>query len=1259
MTSPSRCRALVLLVFSLLSLVPVVARGELPKVPDGFKIRLVAAVPAVQYPSQVAVAPDGSLFVGEDPMDQVGPASKPIDRILLFREGKEPVVFAEKLNAIFGMAWHNGALYVMNMPNLTVLRDSDGDGRADERKELFKDLGQPAGFPNDFNDHIVSGLKFGMDGYLYISVGDKGVPKATGPDGRTARVHGGGTLRCRPDGTGLEVFTTGTRNHLEPNLDDRDNLFTYDNTDDGLGWWTRVTHHIDGGYYGYPHDYHNRQDRMLPRIAEYGGGSPCGGLYYGEDAWPEKYRGLVFWAEWGKRSVQAFRFVPDGATFKIAEVIDFIKPGSVESFRPLDLALSPDGRTMYVADWSMGGWGNKTEKLGRVYAVTYEGSVTQPRPRGRDIDSIAAQIRELDHPSYHERRRAQAALVQQGKAALAPAIKALENKNTPALARRHLVWVVDAIAGGTPEATDALVVALRAREADVRAQAARALGERATGGHEAQLVGLLKDREPTVRLQAAIALGRIGEAHAVPALLGSLADPDGYVVFSARRALQRIGHWRATAKGLDSPDPKVRAGVLLAMEEVYATSAVDELIGFANDTKRPTDERVQAIRFLAEAHRKRPPWDGKWWGTQPARSEPPAKTIAWEGTARVLNAARSMLRDPSSRIRIAAIDALAEAKDNDSRAAIRSQFRGEKDADVRRAVARALGQLRDSESIGMLAAAFRDGSTPAPVRDAALSAVESIGGDAAIDSIGTLVAGERLSPDLRVQAIAALGRIHDTDALPFLKKTLGAPQAAVRAAGIDAIAAIAEAPAPRGFNRRPRRRRTQAPAPETTALPADVIAAVRSHLEDPDVAVRRRAIAAAAVLKDRDAIPALIAAADSPDARFEATLALTAVPDIRALSVYLRGLADKSADLRRASVSAIASIRNHAAPVLDQLAGRHELSPSLIPELRTIFAGLAPIAQWRLVGPFPIDANAVLSPEKPIDPKASFEGAGGKRVAWRSAEAIDDGGQINLGRIYSQGDDLAAFGYAEIQSAVDRSAQMAVGSDDTLTIWLNGQEVYQFADRRGFNPESSRFEIHLKKGTNRVLIRCGNRGGPWQFAVSVTAPADFAFLKGPSAGAFNPDTYRAAAMNGKGDPVRGRRIFFDTKGLACIKCHAVGKEGGNVGPELGSVASKYPRDELVASVLTPSARISSGYEAEVLALADGRIVTGIVRNETADAIQIQDADAKLVKVSKDDVEARKRGDVSLMPSGLAEGISPGDFADLIAYLETLRNVEKK
>ena len=711
----------------------------MPKVPDGFKVRLVAAVPAVQYPCQVATAPDGSLFVGEDPMDQVGPADKPIDRILLFRDGKEPVVFADKLNAIFGMVWHDGALYVMNMPHLTVFRDRDGDGKADERKELFKDLGVPAGSPNDFNDHIVSGLKIGLDGYLYISVGDKGVPKATGPDGRTAQVVGGGTLRCRLDGTGLEVYSTGTRNHLEPNLDDRDNLFTYDNTDDGLGWWTRVTHHIDGGYYGYPYDYHKRTDRMLPRMAEYGGGSPCGGVFYGEDVWPEKYRGRLFWAEWGKRAVQSFRLVPDGASFKVADTIDFVAPGDVESFRPLDLALSHDGRTLYVADWSMGGWNNKTEKLGRVYAVTYDGAdAVKTRPRGKDSDPIEAQIKQLDHPSYNERRRAQTALIRRGKAAIGAVTAALAKPATDPVAKRHLVWVLDAIAGGTPEATGPLIDAIESPVADVRAQAARALGERAAAIAEEPLIGLLEDREPTVRLQAVIALGRIGLSDSIPALLPVLADDDAFIAYSARQALRRINDWPRAVQGLDSPEAKVREGVLLAMEQMYDAKALDSLTRFAESAGRPIDERIKAVGFLAEVHRKAPPWDGKWWGTQPASHDPPARTIAWEGTPRVLAAARRLLLDPSGRIRIAAIDALAEAKDQDSRATIRSQFASEKDADVRRAIALALGKLEDRDSLDLLIAAFRDPTTAEPVRAASLEAVETIGTDKAVKALSEL-----------------------------------------------------------------------------------------------------------------------------------------------------------------------------------------------------------------------------------------------------------------------------------------------------------------------------------------------------------------------------------------------------------------------------------------------------------------------------------------------------------------------------------------
>ena len=124
----------------------------------------------------------------------------------------------------------------------------------------------------------------------------------------------------------------------------------------------------------------------------------------------------------------------------------------------------------------------------------------------------------------------------------------------------------------------------------------------------------------------------------------------------------------------------------------------------------------------------------------------------------------------------------------------------------------------------------------------------------------------------------------------------------------------------------------------------------------------------------------------------------------------------------------------------------------------------------------------------------------------------------------------------------------------------------------------------------------------------------------PPVGGFNPEVYRAVALKGPGKPDRGRKLFSDLKGLACIKCHAVGKEGGAVGPELSSIASKYPRDELIAAVLYPSAKISSGYEPSALALSDGRVLNGIIRNETPDSLELQDADARTTRIAKDQVE---------------------------------------
>ena len=221
-------------------------------------------------------------------------------------------------------------------------------------------------------------------------------------------------------------------------------------------------------------------------------------------------------------------------------------------------------------------------------------------------------------------------------------------------------------------------------------------------------------------------------------------------------------------------------------------------------------------------------------------------------------------------------------------------------------------------------------------------------------------------------------------------------------------------------------------------------------------------------------------------------------------------------------------------------------------------------------------------------------------MTWQSREVRSTrDGQIDLGRTYSHDDDRAAYGYAEVESSVERKAQMVVGSDDTLTVWLNGKQVYDFADRRGFSPDDDkvRRDACVRERTDPDSLRqprrpvavFGRRDGSGRLRFLERCRQATPSIPRPTA---------RSRSKGRGMPARGRQLFSDLKGLACVKCHAVGKEGGAVGPELSTVGAKYPRDELIASVLYPSAKISSGFEPATFALSDGRVVTGIVRNET-------------------------------------------------------------
>ncbi len=708
-----------------------------------------------------------------------------------------------------------------------------------------------------------------------------------------------------------------------------------------------------------------------------------------------------------------------------------------------------------------------------------------------------------------------------------------------------------------------------------------------------------------------------------------MADSDPYLAFAARVALRRIGDWKATAEALaKAKDPKVRAGVLAAMEQQYSTGAVDALKHEATDRSRPADERAKALFYLSQAHHKPIPWDGRWWGTRPSQGKPPAKSVAWEGTPLVLGAIRDALADADAPVRLAAVAAVKEEGDREALPRLRERFGVESDEKVRREIASVFGAMDDTTALPLLIAALRDSTVPESVREASLASIEQIGSDAAVQALIDLLREPGLKADRQARLLASLGRFKARTAVPTVVGLLANPDPKVRAAAAESLGKIGD----------------------TAATPR-----VRPLLKDDSLGVRKAAIAAVAALKDRESIPALIAAAEAEPTRYEATIALASMPDIRALQVHLLGLSDKSQDVRKASSTALMAIRDEARPVLERLAGRKELPPSALPELRKIYGAIRPIAAWKVVGPFKLNERPPFPTNRPVDTSKplTYEG---KPLEWKSAKAKDAEGQVDLNELFANGDGKSVFGYAELKSDSERSARMAVGSDDTVQVWLNGKSVFRHGGDRGFTAGEDEFDVNLAKGTNRIVLRCGNTGGPWAFSVGVSSTeSDHAFLQGPASGGFDPETFRAAALKGQGKADRGKALFHDLKGVACLKCHAVGGQGGTVGPELSAVGLKYPKEELITSVLYPSQRISSGYEPVVLATADGRVVTGILKSETPEAIEIEDADAKRVKVAKADLDGRKPSDVSLMPNGLAEGLTPADFADLIAYLETLKD----
>ncbi len=342
------------------------AAGVIPKpdraqlqAPSGFSISVYAE--DLQQPRMMLLAPNGDLFVAQ---------SRPGSVVVLRdtnNDGKPDTrsIYAQGLQGVFGMAFHDGYLYLGRTDSIVRYKYQPGDTQAKGMPEKLLDL--PTG------GHSTRNLIFSRDGKkMYVAVGSQS-NKSAGEDPQRAAIN-----EYNPDGTGHRVFASGLRNPvglaLQPGTDV---LWTAVNERDTLGddlvpdYTTSVK---DGGFYGWPYSYigsHPDPEHvgkmpelvkraLVPDVLIPAHSASLGIAFYTGTQFPQRYRNGLFiglHGSWNRSKLAGYRvaFVPfqNGKPGPIEDfvtgwIVDGGNPGTTWG-RPVGVLVDRDG-SLLVAD---------------------------------------------------------------------------------------------------------------------------------------------------------------------------------------------------------------------------------------------------------------------------------------------------------------------------------------------------------------------------------------------------------------------------------------------------------------------------------------------------------------------------------------------------------------------------------------------------------------------------------------------------------------------------------------------------------------------------------------------------------------------------------------------------------------------------------------------------------------------------------------------------------------------------------------------
>ena len=614
---------------------------------EGHRLTFFAQAPEINCPVSVVAEPGGAVFAlcdgnaGLGRLPNQGCVWRLVDED---DDGKADygTRFIPDIDTPRGGHFVDGTLYLVHPPFISSFRDVDGDGVADEHKVLAR------GFAHDLTwkrggDHSTNDLRIGLDGWIYVAVGDFGA-NAVGSDGSKARLMTGGVIRMRKDGSDLEIYARGTRNTYDIAISPRLDILALDNTNDGDGWDMRLHHLTPLAHMGYPNLFKNFSEEAMPPLFVYGGGSGCGALYLEEPGFPEWLNHRFNTINWGR--VYTHSLTPHEATFVNEDKV------TLSLNKMVDLDVDGSSR-LYFANFENGG--------ARIEPGAIVGHIVQAKPEGwkhlpfPDLEAASPEtlIGYLDAGSNVLRQQAQAVLIRNEAPGVASLLKSAAGNAAASLEAR--IAALFAINLRDDEDNAKAVTGFLADTA-LREYALRALLDRkdcdqlALSGTVAEL---LKDENPRVRLQAVAGARKLELVHLTGTLLdlsveqarqpleNGIAHQHQAIPHTAFRALVEMAPIEEVHDALTKPARwKPALAVLRNIHSPENVSKLTELLKRSKDSGQTLD----LVATLICLYHREAEWDGdSWWGTRPHSGGPYYHGVAWEQSERIAAALRDVV----------------------------------------------------------------------------------------------------------------------------------------------------------------------------------------------------------------------------------------------------------------------------------------------------------------------------------------------------------------------------------------------------------------------------------------------------------------------------------------------------------------------------------------------------------------------------------------------------------------------------------------